>query len=72
MKIIIKTIDNLYEIEYNNSISTNTIIEKISELEKINAKNIVVLYNNTIIKYSVNEINLINNCYLYAIIQGVS
>jgi len=72
MKIIVKTIDNLYEIEYDNFISSDKIIDKISKMEKISEKNIVLLHNNTIIKHSINEIYITINCNLYAIIQAAS
>jgi hypothetical protein len=72
MKIIIKTMYNKYEIEYDTSISTNIIIEKIAEIEKVNKQNIVVFYNNTVIKYSINESYITNDCNIYAIIQAIS
>ena len=63
---------NKYEIEYDTSISTNIIIEKIAEIEKVNKQNIVVFYNNTVIKYSINESYITNDCNIYAIIQAIS
>ena len=72
MKIIIKTLYNKYNIEYDTSISTNIIIEKIAEIEKVSKQYIVVFYNNNVIKYSINETYITNDCNLYAIIQATS
>lgn len=72
MKIIIKTLYNKYDIKYDTSISTNIIIEKIAEIEKVNKQHIVVFYNNTIIKYSLDESYITNDCNIYVIIQAIS
>ena len=65
MKIIIKTIHDKYDFEYNNVISTNNIIEKLAELEKTNKEDIVLYYDNNAIKYSSNELILDNDCVFF-------
>lgn len=72
MKIIIKTLYNKYDIEYDTSVSTNIIIDKIAEIENVSKQYIVIFYNNTVIKYSINETYITNDCNLYAIIQAIS
>lgn len=69
MKLIIKTIHTMYEIIItNNIISSNTLIEKISELEKVDIHHIIIFYNNNIIKYSINEIYIEDDCSLFILI----
>jgi hypothetical protein len=69
MKIRIKTIHDKYDLEYNsNIITTNNIIDKMSELEKINKENIVLYYDNNTIRYSLNELKIDQDCVFFMLV----
>ena len=73
MKIIIKTIHDIYPINiFELSISINDLIIKIADKEKVNKENIKILYNDIIIEYSLNNIlDIINDISLFVIIKKI-
>jgi hypothetical protein len=73
MKIIIKTIHDIYPINiFELSISINDLIIKIAEKEKINKENIKILYNDIIIEYSLNNnLDIINDISLFVIVKKI-
>jgi hypothetical protein len=68
MKIIILTLYDKYELEYNSIISTDKIIEQLADIEKINKQYVVLLYNNIVIKYQINEQKINNDITFFMII----
>ena len=73
MKIIIKTIHDIYPINiFELSISINDLIIKIAEKEKINKEHIKILYNDIIIEYSLNNnLDIINDISLFVIVKKI-
>lgn len=70
MNITIVSIHDKYELFFNDSrVRSNKIIETISSKEKINKENIKIIYNDIIIKYSINEEVFTKNTILYVIIS---
>jgi hypothetical protein len=73
MKIIIKTIHDIYPINIlESSISINDLISKIAEKELVNKENIKILYDDMIIEYSLeNNIYIDTDCNLFIIVKKI-
>lgn len=73
MKIIIKTIHDIYPINILElNISINNLIIKIAEIEQVNKENIKILYDDMVIEYSkTNNINITNDCSLFVIVKKI-
>lgn len=73
MKIIIKTVHDIYPINISeSSISINHLIIKIAEKEQVNKENIRVLYDNMIVEYSLeNNIYIDSDCNLFIIVKKI-
>jgi hypothetical protein len=70
MKIIIRTFDSIIEIIANKEIiSSNNIIDTLSTMVKIDKNNIILLYNNILIKYMINKQYINENSIFFMIIQ---
>lgn len=73
MKIIIKTIHDIYTINISElTISINDLICKIAEKEQVNKQNIRVLYDTLIVEYSLeNNIYINSDCNLFIIVKKI-
>ena len=70
MKILIKTFDSIIQIISNlEIISSNTVIDKLSAIENIDKNSIILLHDQIIIKYFINEIYLTETTIFFMIIK---